>query len=189
MSARTTLVQPRGERLIHLIEGEYCVTGEPDVTLTTLLGSCVAACVWDPRAAIGGMNHFLLPGGADGVRETSDANSGADPCAGHLMELLLAGLLERGARRGRMRAKLFGGAWTLAGATDVGERNAQFARRFLAREQIRMVGGQLRGREGSAHSVLAGRRTRAPTLLFGGEPSGLIAQERTEAAAASAEVL
>ncbi len=51
-----------GERRVHIIQGEYNVSDDPDAVLTTLLGSCVAACLRDPVAGIGGMNHFLLPG-------------------------------------------------------------------------------------------------------------------------------
>lgn len=51
-----------GEHRVHIIQGEYHVTDDPNVVLTTLLGSCVAACMRDPDLGIGGMNHFLLPG-------------------------------------------------------------------------------------------------------------------------------
>jgi chemotaxis protein CheD len=57
-----------GKRTVHIIQGEYYVTDDPRVMLTTLLGSCVAACLRDPDLAIGGMNHFLLPGQAAAKR-------------------------------------------------------------------------------------------------------------------------
>ncbi len=113
--------------------------------LTTLLGSCVAACLRDPVARIGGMNHFLLPG--------QEAGEGAPRGAGetygvHLMELLVNGLLRRGARRDRLEGKLFGGARTMDGLADIGARNAAFAERFLSHEGIRLTGGSLRGEQG-----------------------------------------
>jgi chemotaxis protein CheD len=132
------------ERRIHIVQGEYHVTGDPNVVLTTLLGSCVAACLRDPGLKIGGMNHFLLPGQSPGAEPQRDAES----FGVHLMELLVNGLLRQGARRERLEAKLFGGARTMAGFSDVGARNAGFAERFLRHEGIRLIGGSLRGEHG-----------------------------------------
>ena len=123
-------------RRLHIIQGQFLVSDEPDVVLTTILGSCVAACLMDAEAGVGGMNHFLLPGGegGDGLRYGVNA-----------MELLINALLRRGARRDRLEAKLFGGARLFDGLTDVGEQNAGFAQDFLADEGIRHVGGSLGG--------------------------------------------
>jgi len=131
------------ERRIHIIQGEYHVTSDPNVVLTTLLGSCVAACLRDPHAGIGGMNHFLLPG-----RETRARRLEAETYGVHLMELLVNGLLREGARRERLEAKLFGGGRTMEGLSDIGALNADFAERFLANEGIACVGGSLRGAQG-----------------------------------------
>lgn len=49
-------------RRVHIIQGEYKVLNDPNAVLSTILGSCVAACLRDPVAGVGGMNHFLLPG-------------------------------------------------------------------------------------------------------------------------------
>ena len=59
-----------GGRRLHVVQGEQAISGEPDIILTTILGSCVSCCMRDPVARIGGMNHFLLPGGDErtGVR-------------------------------------------------------------------------------------------------------------------------
>lgn len=123
-------------RKIHVIQGHFVVSDEDDVVLTTILGSCVAACFRDPVAGVGGMNHFLLPG--DG--ETEGLRYGVQS-----MELLVNGLLRRGARRERIEAKLFGGARLIDGLTDVGAQNADFAERFLRDEGIQNLGGSLRG--------------------------------------------
>jgi chemotaxis protein CheD len=128
-------------RRIHLIQGEQRVSGEEDVVLSTLLGSCVAACLYDPVARVGGMNHFLLPG--DRERDGDGVRIGV-----HAMELLVNELLRNGARRQNLVGKLFGGARMLRGLTDVGEMNAAFAERFLQREGIPLVGGSLRGERG-----------------------------------------
>jgi chemotaxis protein CheD len=130
-------------RRVNIVQGEYYVTDDPDVVLTTLLGSCVAACIRDPVARVGGMNHFLLPG----PEQRSDASE-AERYGVHLMELLVNGLLQRGGRKERLEAKLFGGARTLEGLSDIGARNAAFAERFLKNEEISLVGASLGGDNG-----------------------------------------
>src|ERR1700712_1014008 len=131
------------ERKITVVQGEYRVSSRPDVVLSTLLGSCVAACLHDPVAGVGGMNHFLLPGTDREDDGTSSLRYGA-----YAMELLVNGLLAQGAKRGRLEAKLFGGARMLAGLTDLGSRNAEFAEDYVRRENIAFVGGSLRGERG-----------------------------------------
>jgi chemotaxis protein CheD len=135
------------EQRVHIVQGQQHVDNDPNVVLTTILGSCVAACMWDPEAGIGGMNHFLLPG------TVSEAKPGGSVPSSlrygvHLMELLVNALLRRGAQRERLQAKLFGGACMIRGLTDVGAMNAAFAEKFLAAEGIAVVGGSLRGENG-----------------------------------------
>ena len=142
-----TLREPRRAdvrpKTVHLIQGDHRVTSDADEMFTTILGSCVAACIRDDRAGVGGMNHFLLPEVDDARKRGSAERFGA-----HLMELLVNALLQRGARRERMEAKLFGGAKTIVGCTDVGEHNASFAEGFLKREGIALLGGCVRGNRG-----------------------------------------
>lgn len=128
---------------VNIVQGEYFVTDDGNVVVTTLLGSCVAACIRDPIARVGGMNHFLLPAPEVRVRDNDAERYGV-----HLMELLVNGLLQRGARRDRLEAKLFGGARTVEGLSDIGARNAAFAERFLRNEDIVIVGGSLGGESG-----------------------------------------
>ncbi len=136
MSALAHAAGP-AERRVHVVQGEQHVTAAPEVMLTTILGSCVAACLFDPVAGVGGMNHFLLPGDA--------ANASGVRHGVHAMELLVNALLRAGASRGRLQGKLFGGARLLEGLTDVGAQNADFAENFLRREGVACVGGSLRG--------------------------------------------
>lgn len=126
------------QRRVHVVQGAHAVSDEAGVCLTTVLGSCVAACVWDPAAGVGGMNHFLLPEAPDGV--SADRRYGV-----HAMELLINALLARGARRRDLRAKVFGGARMSAGMIDVGGRNADFIRRFLSDEEITLTAESLGG--------------------------------------------
>ena len=136
--------QPGEPTSIHVVQGEHRISADADVVLTTILGSCVAACMRDPVAGIGGMNHFLLPGSTDGNR----IPGAAERLGVHAMELLVNGLLERGAARHRLEAKLFGGAKTIGGPSNIGHLNADFAEAFLSRERIAIVGGCLRGPKG-----------------------------------------
>ena len=94
------------ERRVHIVQGEYKVSDDPSVVVSTLLGSCVAACIRDPIAGVGGMNHFLLPGEDTRPAHAQDAERYGD----YLMELLVNGLMKKGAQRERLEAKLFGGA-------------------------------------------------------------------------------
>lgn len=127
------------EYRILVVQGEYVVTDDPNAVLVTLLGSCVAACMRDPVSGVGGLNHFLLPG---------DDNRNDQMRHGvHAMELLVNGLLARGARKDRLEAKIFGGAKMVTGLTDVGRQNALFAERFLQREGIPVVGSSLGGEQ------------------------------------------
>ena len=114
---------------------------DPETVLTTILGSCVAACMRDPVAGVGGMNHFLLAQASGYEKDSELVRYGA-----HAMELLINGLLSRGARRERLEVKLFGGAKLFDGLQDVGEGNATFAERFIRDEGLQMVGSSLRGR-------------------------------------------
>ena len=115
---------------IRLLPADYVATDLP-IALVTLLGSCVAACLYDPGLGIGGMNHFMLPG----------ADAGDATCArygANAMELLINDLLKRGARRSRLQAKVFGGGNVLSGFHNdpIGTRNARFVLDYLRAEDI-----------------------------------------------------
>ena len=160
---------PAAERRIHLVQGECRVSDDSTVVLATTLGSCVAACIRDPVARIGGMNHFLLPESSEGL---VSLRYGA-----FAMELLINGLLSKGARRERMQAKLFGGSRLSEGLVDIGGKNAAFARDFLAREGIALAGGSLGGGLGRRIQFwpVSGRArqqtlTRGDDLLFQPKP-------------------
>lgn len=133
----------KNKEMTHVvIQGEYMVSDNPNCLLSTVLGSCVATCLYDPIAGVGGMNHFLLPGIDQRVdNATSDTNS----YGLHLMECLINGLLQRGAKRNRLQGKLFGGAYITKGFPDIGSENANFARKFLAYEGIPCIGESLGG--------------------------------------------
>jgi chemotaxis protein CheD len=135
----TTMTEQDKIRVV--IQGEFLVSSDPRDVITTLLGSCVAAFMRDPVAGVGGLNHFLLPGGdaSDRTAMKYGLNS---------MELLINGLVRAGARRDRLEAKLFGGGRIVPGLTDIGAENGRFAEEFLRREGIRYLGGSLGGDQG-----------------------------------------
>jgi chemotaxis protein CheD len=125
---------------VHVTQGESHVTADPQVVMTTVLGSCIAACIRDPQAGVGGMNHFLLPEG-----ESRSGGGDAVRYGAYAMELLINDLLKRGARRERLEAKIFGGAKLFDGLSDVGASNSAFAERFLRDEGIPIVSSSTGG--------------------------------------------
>jgi len=131
--------RPKSPKLIHVVQGEFYVSDDAEVILSTILGSCVAACINDQKANVGGMNHFLLPDGEGSDSELS-VRYGSNS-----MELLINGLLKLGARRDRLQAKLFGGAQMNNNGFKIGERNSKFARDFLNREGITCISESLGG--------------------------------------------
>ena len=122
--------------VIKLLPADWRVSGEA-LALSTVLGSCVAACLYDPVLGVGGMNHFMLPDGGPG---DSSARYGA-----HAMELLINGLLKHGAARPRLQAKVFGGGNVLPGMTldPIGTRNARFVLDYLSAERIPVLAQDL----------------------------------------------
>lgn len=126
-----------------ILPGEYYVTGR-DMLLVTVLGSCVAACVRDPKTGIGGMNHFMLP---EGGGDQHDVLSSSARYGSYAMEVLVNQLVKLGANRTRLEAKVFGGAAVLRGFTtvNVGEMNSEFVLDYLRTERIRVLAEDLKG--------------------------------------------
>lgn len=130
-------------RRFYLHPGRLLVSLD-SAAVTTILGSCVAVCLWDERQAIGGMNHYLLP---DGEGEGAAAERFAPAASSRLLEQLL----DLGARKENVKAKVFGGACVLEAfrdsGNDLGTKNIEAARHFLDVESIPIVaedvGGQL----------------------------------------------
>ncbi|MDU0339870.1 chemoreceptor glutamine deamidase CheD [Bosea rubneri] len=128
--------------IITVAPGEHEITSAKDEIVATVLGSCISVCMRDPHIGVGGLNHFLLP----------KNNGGSDTSAGErygdtAMEVLINGLMKRGARRNQLEAKVFGGARVLSGATmlAIGEGNITFVNEFLAREGIPVVSRDVGG--------------------------------------------
>ncbi len=135
----------RGAFTAKILPGEFYVTSREEV-IVTVLGSCVSACIRDPRAKAAGMNHFMLPLSRDGTDRWggSQANS-ANRYGNFAMENLINALLKQGAARDQLEVKLFGGGQILPNMTDVGKKNIAFAREYCANEGLRVLAEDLGG--------------------------------------------
>lgn len=112
--------------------------------LSTLLGSCVAVCLFDPQLRIGGINHFMLPD----IGRTRYGDVDSLLSGNFAMEALLNALLGRGAKKPRLQAKAFGGGTIIDsgdGALSIGMRNAGFAKEWLVREGIPLISSDFLG--------------------------------------------
>jgi chemotaxis protein CheD len=128
--------------MVKVFPGEFYVTKKPDEMLLTVLGSCVSACIRDPVAGIGGMNHFMLPqhqSGAWGgdLKSTRFGN--------FAMEKLINELTKAGCTRERMEIKVFGGGNVTDTSNAVGTENAEFVLRYLEAEGLRCAAKDLGG--------------------------------------------
>ena len=130
------------EVAVKVFPGEHHVTQLNNEMLVTILGSCVAACIRDPLAAVGGMNHFMLPGSGN---STHDPLSSGMRYGNVAMERLINDILVRGGRRERLEIKVFGGGNVLNTGSNIGHRNADFVEEYLAAEGLRIVAAHLRG--------------------------------------------
>lgn len=129
-----------GAIIAKLLPGDFYVT-RADEVLDTVLGSCVSACIRNPRTGTGGMNHFMLPHPRNGEQSDSwSAVAGSATRYGSAsMEHLINKVLSGGGSRGDLEVKIFGGARVLAAMTDVGKHNVDFVRDFLRREGLKVV--------------------------------------------------
>lgn len=123
-----------------LFSGDWYVTPN-DEMLVTILGSCVAACIRDPIARVGGMNHFLLPGTENMLSQASDATR----YGVFAMETLINAILKQGGNKDRLEVKVFGGGNVTNNSARIGSKNAQFIREFLRNENIPIISEDLEG--------------------------------------------
>ncbi|GAA4486170.1 chemotaxis protein CheD [Gluconacetobacter asukensis] len=122
-----------------VVQGEVIVSNNPSALLVTLLGSCISVCMFDPVTEVGGMNHFLLPGGGerhDGTAMRFGVNA---------MEKLINGILKAGGKRDRLRCKAFGGAAIVPSLGRIGQENSIFVLQYLADEGIPCIAQSLGG--------------------------------------------
>lgn len=129
-------------RRVYLHPGQLHAAAEP-TEVTTVLGSCVAVCLWDPEARVGGVNHYTLPLPPPGAATSSRFGDGA-------IEMLLQQVLALGALGSRLQAKVCGGgnAFGREGAVSLGQKNVDVARERLAAHGLRVVAVHVGGSRG-----------------------------------------
>lgn len=127
-----------------LLPGEYYVTKD-DEMITTVLGSCVAACIRDVHLGIGGMNHFMLPETSRSRLQSRDEAvvGTAMRYGNYAMEHLINTILSHGGKRKNLEVKLFGGGKIIASLSDVGARNVQFVMEYVDAEALNLVASDL----------------------------------------------
>ena len=128
-------VMEEGVKRVTINIGGLRASSEP-LVIDTVLGSCIAACLYDPVSGVGGMNHFMLPEGFD------PDNPASTRYGVHAMELLITEIMKLGGQRRRFQAKVFGGGHVLnirESLDGVPQRNIEFVRRFLSVERIPVV--------------------------------------------------
>lgn len=113
---------------LYITQGQHAVGHDAELVVSTILGSCISICLWDPVAGVGGMNHLLLP--------SMKQDNGSMSVGAVDMDLLINKMMPLGAVRPRLRAKVYGGSSMLKGRTDIGARNATFGREYLKNEGI-----------------------------------------------------
>ena len=125
---------------VKILPGQYFVTGE-DKLIVTVLGSCVAACMYDPQTGVGGMNHFLLPSNIYVNIKPAEVNKYGEQAMSTLESCLIAS----GAAPGRLVAKIFGGGQVLPGFNthDVGSLNVSFVKHYLDARNIPVLSEDL----------------------------------------------
>lgn len=128
--------------MVKILPGEFYVTEKAEELLVTVLGSCVSACIRDPRTGIGGMNHFMLPKGEAGSwgDELQSARYG-----NFAMEKLINELIKLGCSRSDMEIKVFGGGNVIESNSAIGSQNAEFVLRYLENEGLRCAAQDLGG--------------------------------------------
>ena len=120
-----------------ILPGEFYVTSEKEI-IVTVLGSCVSACIRDPLAGVGGMNHFMLPMNGNNQLHDMSVISDATRYGNYAMEHLINEVLKNGGMRNRIEVKIFGGGRVLKSMSDVGKKNIEFVLDYLSQENFKI---------------------------------------------------
>lgn len=129
-----------------ILPGEVYVSKNNEL-ISTVLGSCISACIWDEKMGIGGMNHFMLP-----IKRDNHGTAGWEldtsyTCRyGHwAMEFLINEIIKNGGYKSNLVAKVFGGGKIVPNMSDVGSSNIHFVRQYLQTEEIPVVAHDVGG--------------------------------------------
>ncbi|MCP5361813.1 MAG: chemoreceptor glutamine deamidase CheD [Hyphomicrobiales bacterium] len=127
--------------VVKLFSGDCYVTADRGEMLVTILGSCIAACVRDPVAGVGGMNHFLLPGDTAGGKVLDESTR----YGAFAMEQLINSIMKLGGKKERLEVKIFGGGNVIQNTSMIGDKNIAFVRQFLKDEGLKAVSEDVGG--------------------------------------------
>jgi chemotaxis protein CheD len=129
-------------RVRRVLPGQHRISRDPGMALVTVLGSCVAACIGDPMAGVGGLNHFMLPGEVGQSQKYAASGMRYGQFA---MERLIHDLLAEGAHKDRLEGKIFGGAAMFKSSMPIGISNIKFVEGFLKEEKIKILAHDVGG--------------------------------------------
>ncbi|MDC7125662.1 MAG: hypothetical protein PQJ46_08840 [Spirochaetales bacterium] len=123
---------------LSLAPGEFYATSD-DIVIDTVLGSCVSVVIYDPVLKMGGMNHFMLA--ETKLENNSQSRFGSERYGMFAMDALIGNVIKYGAKRERLKAKVFGGSRVLnvINTMNVGEDNIKYAEDYLQAEKIPIV--------------------------------------------------
>ncbi len=123
-----------------LLPGDFYVSEHGEM-ISTVLGSCISACIWDHKARIGGMNHFMLPMGDETEHYGREHLTSATRYGNFAMEILINEILKAGGMRSNLQVKIFGGGKVLASMNniDIGKKNINFVRRYILQEGLHII--------------------------------------------------
>jgi len=174
--------QYQGLPRIIIDPGESYVTKKDEI-ISTLLGSCVAACLYDPVNHVIGMNHFLLAQ-QHAAHNAALLGSEGGRYGIHAMELLINQMLKQGAQRIHLKAKAFGGGDVLKlgnelrGGQSIGAVNCEFIKTFLRTERIPLIASALGGPIGRNIFFLASDFSVYVKTIERSEEQAVIKQEK-----------
>lgn len=134
----TYIDKKTNSRVIKVFSGDCHVSDQPGDMMVTVLGSCIAACIRDPIAHVGGMNHFLLP-------DSVNAADAPMRYGSYAMEQLINDIMKQGGRRERLEIKIFGGGNVIKSSAQIGDKNVKFIREFLQGEGLKIAQEDLGG--------------------------------------------
>ncbi len=122
-----------------ILPGEYYVTQHNEI-ITTVLGSCVSACIWDRVFGIGGINHFMLPLSHNGEWGGSELVSTATRYGNYAMEHMINDILTHGGHRKNLAVKIFGGGQIISVMSNIGSKNLEFVESYIKNKGLEFFG-------------------------------------------------
>lgn len=140
----------KDKKIVTIYSGNYYVSNDPKVVIYTLLGSCIAVCLFDAQKGIGGMNHFMLPQ----QNPFSHKSVGSKPgCFGSdSLDLMIDEILKLGGSLSRLEAKVFGGAQVVENLeflnANVPTANINFTLNYLTEKKIPVIAKDVGGYSG-----------------------------------------